>query len=179
MENKDKHNEARIDNEILFSKTVKAGKRVYYIDVKRDRKGEFYISMTESKRVKDSENSLHPTFEKHKIFLYREDLEKFQSAFNAAAAYTQEQEPRLDFATEWSQPEAEAETETEAGEYKIDIEFWTILLISPLAEKRIFHAKSRKNLQEATQKPCRFEKKCVILHPICPAEAKALRVMAN
>ena len=63
MENKDKHNEARIDNEILFSKTVKAGKRVYYIDVKRDRKGEFYISMTESKRVKDSENSLHPTFE--------------------------------------------------------------------------------------------------------------------
>ncbi len=120
MENKDKHNEARIDNEILFSKTVKAGKRVYYIDVKRDRKGEFYISMTESKRVKDSENSLHPTFEKHKIFLYREDLEKFQSAFNAAAAYTQEQEPRLDFATEWSQPEADTEA---TGEYKIGIEF--------------------------------------------------------
>ena len=120
MENKDKHNEARIDNEILFSKTVKAGKRVYYIDVKRDRKGEFYISMTESKRVKDSENSLHPTFEKHKIFLYREDLEKFQSAFNAAAAYTQEQESRLDFATEWSQPEADTEA---TGEYKIDIEF--------------------------------------------------------
>ena len=40
------------DNGILFSRVVKAGKRVYYIDVKRDRRDEFYISMTESKRVK-------------------------------------------------------------------------------------------------------------------------------
>ena len=41
------------DNGILFSRVVKAGKRVYYIDVKRDRRDEFYISMTESKRVKE------------------------------------------------------------------------------------------------------------------------------
>lgn len=124
MENKNKHKEVRIDNEILFSKTVKAGKRVYYIDVKRDRKGEFYISLTESKRLKESEDNPHPTFEKHKIFLYREDLEKFLSAFNAAAAYTQEQDPSLDFTTEWRQPAEATALNTESTDYKIDIEFW-------------------------------------------------------
>ena len=42
MYDKAKLDKERVDNEILFSKTVRAGKRIYYIDVKRDRKGEFY-----------------------------------------------------------------------------------------------------------------------------------------
>ena len=41
------------ESDILFSRVVKAGKRVYYIDVKSDRRGEYYLAMTESKRVKD------------------------------------------------------------------------------------------------------------------------------
>ncbi len=79
--------------EILFSKSVKAGKRIYYIDVKRDRHEELYLSITESKRVKDGTEEIRPVFEKHKIFLYREDLEKFLEAFNEAADFTVEQQP--------------------------------------------------------------------------------------
>lgn len=89
MYDKSKLDKERVDNEILFSKTVKAGKRIYYIDVKRDRKGEYYLSLTESKRLKEQGNDQHPAFEKHKIFLYREDLSKFMDAFAEAAKYAQ------------------------------------------------------------------------------------------
>ncbi len=79
----------RQDSEIQFTKTVKAGKRVYYFDVKKDRNGELYMSITESKRVKDATTETRPVFEKHKIFLYREDMKRFTSAFMAAAEYTE------------------------------------------------------------------------------------------
>ena len=75
----------RADNEIVFSRSVKAGKRIYYIDVKQDRNSELYLSITESKRIKDGDEESRPVFEKHKIFLYREDLNKFLTALQAAA----------------------------------------------------------------------------------------------
>ena len=77
------------DNEIQFSRTVKAGKRIYYLDIKKDRHGELYMSITESKRVKDATEEERPVFEKHKIFLYREDMERFAAAFMAAAEYAE------------------------------------------------------------------------------------------
>lgn len=83
----------KAENDILFSKSVKAGKRIYYIDVKRDRHDELYLSLTESKRVKEGTEELRPVFEKHKIFLYREDLEKFLEAFTDAAQFAIEKQP--------------------------------------------------------------------------------------
>ncbi len=83
----------KVENDILFSKSVKAGKRIYYIDVKRDRHEELYLSLTESKRVKEGTEELRPVFEKHKIFLYREDLEKFLEAFTDAAQFAIEKQP--------------------------------------------------------------------------------------
>lgn len=83
----------RVDNEILFSRVVKAGKRVYYIDVKRDRRDEFYVSMTESKRIKEGTDEERPIFEKHKIFLYREDLLKFLTALTDATQFVGEHRP--------------------------------------------------------------------------------------
>ena len=78
----------RMENDILFSRTVKAGKRVYYIDVKRDRHNEYYLSITESKRIREAGNEeMPPKFEKHKIFLYREDFAKFASSLNEAISY--------------------------------------------------------------------------------------------
>lgn len=77
------------DSEILFSKNVKAGKRVYYFDVKRDRRGEMYVSLTESKRLKDIGEDARPVFEKHKIFLYQEDMENFKAAFLEALDYVE------------------------------------------------------------------------------------------
>ena len=81
----------RQDTDILFSRTVKAGRRVYYVDVKQDRRGGYYVSVTESKRVRDGIDGQNPLFEKHKIFLYREDLEKFIEAFSAAAEFAANQ----------------------------------------------------------------------------------------
>lgn len=75
------------EENMLFSRVVKAGKRIYYIDVKRDRNDEYYISMTESKRVKEGTETERPQFEKHKLFLYREDILNFLNALTDAAQY--------------------------------------------------------------------------------------------
>lgn len=91
------HRKDLAENGILFSRVVKAGKRVYYIDVKRDRREEYYISMTESKRIKEGSFEDTPTFEKHKIFLYREDLLKFLTALTDAVQYVSEQRPLVPF----------------------------------------------------------------------------------
>lgn len=83
----------RSDRDPLFSRSIKAGKRVYYLDVKRDRRGEYYVAMTESRRVQDGTETERPVFEKHKIFLYREDILSFLSAFAEAAKFVGENRP--------------------------------------------------------------------------------------
>ncbi|MBD0402994.1 DUF3276 family protein [Flammeovirga sp. EKP202] len=63
--------------EEIFSRKVRAGKRTYFFDVKATRSNDYYLTITESKkRFKDDQ----PVFEKHKIFLYKEDFEKFVDA---------------------------------------------------------------------------------------------------
>ncbi len=73
MENQDK-------NEVL-SRAVKAGKRTYFFDVKKSRNEELYLTITESKRKTDPETG-NFFYEKHKIFLYKEDFEKFKNALS-------------------------------------------------------------------------------------------------
>lgn len=76
---------------ILFTRAVKAGKRVYYVDVKQDRNAKYYLSITESKRMQNASEEQPPVFEKHKVFLYQEDFAKFGEAFHEAVAFVQEQ----------------------------------------------------------------------------------------
>ena len=64
------------DKEILYSKTIKAGKRIYYLDVKKNLKDDLFLAVTESKKVQPK-NGTQVSFEKHKIFLYKEDFDKF------------------------------------------------------------------------------------------------------
>jgi hypothetical protein len=71
----------REEKEIVFSKTVKAGKRMYYLDVKRDRRDDLFLSITESKRKGVTADGQF-IFEKHKIFLYKEDFAKFEQALS-------------------------------------------------------------------------------------------------
>ena len=116
----------RVDNEILFSRTVKAGKRVYYIDVKRDRRDAYYLAITESKRVKEGSLEERPVFEKHKIFLYREDMEKFMAAITAATDYAIEKAPMPEHVEAEVPVDEEAAPVTEdeiGGKIKIDIDF--------------------------------------------------------
>ena len=62
--------------EAFFSKKIRAGKRTYYFDVKATRANDYYLTITESKK-KPGESNDQPFFEKHKLFLYKEDFEKF------------------------------------------------------------------------------------------------------
>jgi hypothetical protein len=64
------------DREILYSKAIKAGKRIYYLDVKKNLKNDLFLAITESKKIQPREN-VQSLFEKHKIFLYKEDFDKF------------------------------------------------------------------------------------------------------
>ncbi|WP_194777746.1 DUF3276 family protein [Pararhodonellum marinum] len=67
------------DREEIFSKKVKAGKRTYFFDVKSTRSNDYYLTITESKRKMRDDNFY---YEKHKIFLYKEDFFKFVEALN-------------------------------------------------------------------------------------------------
>lgn len=70
------------EREEVFSKKVRAGKRTYFFDVKATRSGDYYLTLTESKkRLEDG------SFVKHKIFLYKEDFEKFAEGLTEAVDY--------------------------------------------------------------------------------------------
>jgi len=70
-----KENEVKNLREEIFSKVVRAGKRTYFFDVKATKKNDYYLTLTESKKIFDGEGRFH--FEKHKLFLYKEDFDKF------------------------------------------------------------------------------------------------------
>ena len=70
------------EREEVFSKKVRAGKRTYFFDVKATRSNDYYVTITESKkRFEDG------VFIKHKIFLYKEDFEKFAEGLNDVVEY--------------------------------------------------------------------------------------------
>lgn len=77
------------ENGEVFSRRVKAGKRTYFFDVKETKAGEYYITLTESKK-KFNDDSGKFSFEKHKIFLYKEDYSKFQGGLNDVLNFIQE-----------------------------------------------------------------------------------------
>lgn len=64
----------------MYSKSVKAGKRIYYLDVKKSRNNDLFLAITESKKKFSGEDDGAISHEKHKIFLYKEDFDKFTEA---------------------------------------------------------------------------------------------------
>lgn len=81
------------DNEIIFSRAIKAGKRIYYLDVKKSRNDDLFIAITESKKkVIGTDENAQVTFEKHKIFLYKEDFAKFVEGLNEVLTYVKNEQ---------------------------------------------------------------------------------------
>lgn len=70
-------------NDDIFSKIIKAGKRTYFFDIKSTKGNDLYLTITESK--KKIENGIE-SYQKHKIFLYKEDFEKFKEGFEEVIA---------------------------------------------------------------------------------------------
>jgi len=77
--------EEKIIKEEIFTKVVRAGKRTYFFDVKATRKDDYYLTITESKKRLGKEGKVF--YEKHKIFLYKEDFEKFSEGLMDAVDY--------------------------------------------------------------------------------------------
>ncbi|MBW6498070.1 MAG: PUR family DNA/RNA-binding protein [Bacteroidales bacterium] len=80
--------------EDIYSKAVRAGKRTYFFDVKATRNEELYLTITESKKRFDQQTGKF-FFEKHKIFLYREDFDKFQEALQEAFGAIAQAQPEV------------------------------------------------------------------------------------
>ncbi len=88
-----------VRKEEVFSRVIRAGKRTYFFDVKATRSGENYLTITESKRRFDNEQGKF-FYEKHKIFLYKEDFNKFMEALNNTINHVKtELMPDVDFSS--------------------------------------------------------------------------------
>ena len=77
----------------LFSKSVRAGKRTYFFDVKSTRLNDYYLTITESKKRFGTDGKF--SYEKHKIFLYKEDFEKFMEGLQEAIEHIRENAPEI------------------------------------------------------------------------------------
>ena len=75
----------RNERDDIFSKVVRAGKRTYFFDVKATRQNDYYLTITESKKRFGQDGKFF--FEKHKIFLYKEDFEKFAEGLTEVVDY--------------------------------------------------------------------------------------------
>ena len=73
------------EQEEIFSNKVRAGKRTYFFDVRSTRSQDYYLTITESKKTFNDDGSHF--FKKHKIFLYKEDFEKFKVALNKSVDF--------------------------------------------------------------------------------------------
>ena len=92
--------ERKNEPEIVYSRSVKAGKRIYYLDVKKARNEDLYLCITESKRKQMGETEA-PQFEKHKVFLYKEDFAHFTEGLNDVIAFVQNQLGEIEERKEW------------------------------------------------------------------------------
>ncbi len=79
--------------EEIFSKALRAGKRTYFFDVKATRRNDYYLTLTESKKKFNRDGKFF--YEKHKIFLYKEDFDKFQEALKEAIEFIESSSPEL------------------------------------------------------------------------------------
>lgn len=73
------------DNTEIFSKALRAGRRTYFFDVRTTKAGDYYLTITESKKF--SQESGVNEYKKHKIYLYKEDFESFKSFFEEATDF--------------------------------------------------------------------------------------------
>ncbi|NOR74925.1 MAG: DUF3276 family protein [Draconibacterium sp.] len=109
-------------NQDIHSEIVRAGKRTYFFDVKSTRNDEYYLTITESKKRYSDQGKFH--FEKHKIFLYKEDFDKFADSLQEVINYIRESQPeKVVAALDEENSEEKIETVEETVKNFSDISF--------------------------------------------------------
>ncbi|MCF8453170.1 MAG: PUR family DNA/RNA-binding protein [Pedobacter sp.] len=102
------------EREEVFSKKVRAGKRTYFFDVKATRSNDYYVTVTESKkRLEDG------VFIKHKIFLYKEDFEKFAEGLKETIDYIKAHQEVVEKRYEYSENHNEPAKESDDFSFEI------------------------------------------------------------
>lgn len=92
-EEKRKRDKEKKDSEIIFSKAIKAGKRIYYLDVKKSRSNDMFLTITESKKKMTGTNvDTQVIYEKHKIFLYKEDFDSFTKGLEEMISFVKKEQ---------------------------------------------------------------------------------------
>ena len=81
-----------VEREEIHSKAVRAGKRTYFFDVKATRRNDYYITITESKKRFNRDGKFF--YEKHKLFLYKEDFDKFSDSLKEVIEFIREANPQ-------------------------------------------------------------------------------------
>lgn len=74
-----------MDKEEIYSKVVRAGRRTYFFDVRATKAGDYYLTITESKKFTNDDGSYH--YKKHKIYLYKEDFSEFREVLAEMTDY--------------------------------------------------------------------------------------------
>ena len=75
----------KMEREEIFSKVLRAGRRTYFFDVRSTKAGDYYLTLTESKKFTNEDGSFH--YKKHKIYLYKEDFTEFSNVLNEMTDY--------------------------------------------------------------------------------------------
>jgi hypothetical protein len=116
-----------IEQEEIFSQVLRAGRRTYFFDVRATKAGDYYLTVTESKKFTHDDGSFH--YKKHKIYLYKEDFNEFNEMLVKATSYIIDEKGEEVISDrhqkDYQKPsEAVAETEeTKSAESFTDIEF--------------------------------------------------------
>ena len=113
--------EEKNQSEEIFTKVVRAGKRTYFFDVKATRKEDYYLTITESKKRIGKDGKFF--YEKHKIFLYKEDFDKFSEGLSGSISFIEANNSITQDVTEKAIQQADTEPDKiSSGEF-VDIEF--------------------------------------------------------
>jgi len=104
-----------MDQEEIYSKVLRAGRRTYFFDVRSTKAGDYYLTLTESKKFTHDDGSFH--YKKHKIYLYKEDFNSFREILSEMMDYIIEKKG-LEVISERHQKDFKKEEFSENGEMK-------------------------------------------------------------
>jgi hypothetical protein len=114
-------NEEKVAKEEIYTKVIRAGKRTYFFDVKATRKEDYYLTITESKKRLGKEGKVF--YEKHKIFLYKEDFEKFADGLKDAVSFITNGREEIKTHTFHSEEDVKKEPEELTSKEFINVDF--------------------------------------------------------
>jgi len=133
----DEHVTEAAGREEIHSKAVRAGKRTYFFDVKATRRNDYYLTITESKKRFNRDGKFF--YEKHKLFLYKEDFDKFADSLKEIIEFIREANPQpIEIEDDYSAPKTEKETVTaESKEEKSQEKDFTSVEFEDLGDESI------------------------------------------